>query len=209
LNPLGVRAIAFKEPDPTELAHDWLWRHVVALPERGQLGIFDRSHYEEVVVVRVQPELLVAEGADPAQARDEHFWETRLAAIAAWEHHLVACRTQVVKLFLHISKEEQRQRLLARARDPSKVWKFSTTDVAQRALWDDYQRAYEAAIRATSTDDAPWYVIPADHKWMARTAVAQIVVDHLERMDPRWPEPGEEQRREAAAAVEQLESEDG
>jgi polyphosphate kinase 2 (PPK2 family) len=114
-----------------------------------------------------------------------------------------------VKLFLHISKEEQRQRLLARARDPSKVWKFSTTDVAQRALWDDYQRAYEAAIRATSTDDAPWYVIPADHKWMARTAVAQIVVDHLERMDPRWPEPGEEQRREAAAAVEQLESEDG
>jgi PPK2 family polyphosphate:nucleotide phosphotransferase len=209
VNPLGVRAIAFKEPDRTELAHDWLWRHVVALPERGQLGIFDRSHYEEVVVVRVQPELLVAEGADPAQAGDEHFWETRLAAIAAWEHHLVACGTQVVKLFLHISKEEQRQRLLARARDPSKVWKFSTTDVAQRALWDDYQRAYEAAIRATSTDDAPWYVIPADHKWMARTAVAQIVVDHLERMDPRWPEPSEEQRREAAAAVEQLETEDG
>jgi PPK2 family polyphosphate:nucleotide phosphotransferase len=208
VNPFGVRATAFKEPNAAELAHDWLWRHVVALPERGQLGIFNRSHYEEVVVVRVHPEQLAAEGADPAQARDEGFWETRLKTIAAWERHLVSCRTQVVKLFLHISKEEQRQRLLARARDPRKAWKFSTTDVAQRAFWDDYQRAYEAAIAATSTRDAPWYVIPADHKWMARTAVAQIVVHHLERMDPRW-QPDEEARRAAAAAVALLESEDG
>jgi PPK2 family polyphosphate:nucleotide phosphotransferase len=205
VNPLAVRATAFAKPSESELAHDWLWRHVAVLPERGHIGIFNRSHYEEVVTVRVHPEQLASEGADPAQARDERFWQARLDAICAWERHLVACGTRVVKLFLNVSKEEQRERLLARARDPEKLWKFDADDVAQRAYWEDYQRAYEAALRATSTGDAPWYVIPADHKWFARAAVGEVVVHHLREMDPRPPGPDEQQRREALEALRRLE----
>jgi PPK2 family polyphosphate:nucleotide phosphotransferase len=204
MTPLGVRATAFKSPTPDELAHDWLWRCVRALPERGRIGIFDRSHYEEVIAVRVHPSYLAAQGIDPACGRDERFWTARLETIAAWERHLVACGTRVVKFFLHVSREEQRKRLLARANDPSKRWKFSAEDVAERAHWDDYMAAYEAALRATSTADAPWYAIPADHKWMARTAVAQIVARHLEWMDPRNPEPDEAAQRAAAEAVRRL-----
>jgi PPK2 family polyphosphate:nucleotide phosphotransferase len=207
VNPLAVQATAFKAPSETELAHDWLWRHVTALPERGHIGIFNRSHYEEVVVVRVRPEQLAAEGADPSQAGDERLWAGRLDAIAAWERHLGACATRVVKLFLNVSKDEQRKRLLERGKDPAKIWKFSPDDVAQRAYWDDYQRAYEQALRATSTADAPWYVIPADHKWFARAAVAQIVVHHLEQMRPRRPELTDEQRRAADEALRRLEAE--
>ena len=207
VNPLAVRATAFKAPSESELAHDWLWRHGAVLPERGHIGIFNRSHYEEVVVVRVHPEQLAAEGADGAHARDERFWHARLDAIAAWERHLGACGTRVIKLFLNISKDEQRERLLARARDPEKLWKFSPDDVAQRAYWDDYQRAYEAALLATSTADAPWYVIPADHKWFARAAVGQVVVRHLEQMDPQPPQLDEEQRRAALEALRVLEAE--
>jgi PPK2 family polyphosphate:nucleotide phosphotransferase len=204
ITPLGVRATAFKSPTPDELAHDWLWRCVRALPERGRIGIFDRSHYEEVIAVRVHPGYLAAQGIDPACGRDERFWTARLETIAAWERHLVACGTRVVKFFLHVSREEQRKRLLARANDPSKRWKFSAEDVAERAHWDAYMAAYEAAVRATSTADAPWYAIPADHKWMARTAVAQIVARHLEWMDPRNPEPDEAAQRAAAEAVRRL-----
>jgi PPK2 family polyphosphate:nucleotide phosphotransferase len=191
LNPLAVRATAFKRPSPPELAHDWLWRYVAALPERGQIAIFNRSHYEEVITLRVHPEQLAAEAVDPQRARDERFWNERMKAIEAWERHLVAAQTQVVKLFLHISREEQRQRLLARANDPAKQWKFSPDDVMERRFWDANEQAYETAVRATSSAAAPWYAIPADHKWMARTAVAQIVVHHLERMSPRHPEPDE------------------
>jgi PPK2 family polyphosphate:nucleotide phosphotransferase len=204
ITPLGVRATAFKSPTPDELAHDWLWRCVRALPERGRIGIFDRSHYEEVIAVRVHPGYLAAQSIDPACGRDERFWTARLETIAAWERHLVACGTRVVKFFLHVSREEQRKRLLARANDPSKRWKFSAEDVAERAHWDAYMAAYEAAVRATSTADAPWYAIPADHKWMARTAVAQIVARHLEWMDPRNPEPDEAAQRAAAEAVRRL-----
>ena len=204
MNPLGVRATAFKAPSPPELAHDWLWRCVRALPERGHIGIFDRSHYEEVTAVRVHQEYLAAEGIDQERGRDERFWTARMETIVAWERHLAACGTRVVKFFLHISREEQRKRLLARASDPEKQWKFSAHDVAERARWGDYASAYEAALRATSTDDAPWYAIPADHKWMARTAVARIVVHHLELMDPRFPEPDEAARRAAAEAVRRL-----
>jgi PPK2 family polyphosphate:nucleotide phosphotransferase len=204
ITPLGVRATAFKSPTPDELAHDWLWRCVRALPERGRIGIFDRSHYEEVIAVRVHPSYLAAQGIDPACGRDERFWAARLETIAAWERHLVACGTRVVKFFLHVSREEQRKRLLARANDPSKRWKFSAEDVAERAHWDAHMAAYEAAVRATSTADAPWYAIPADHKWMARTAVAQIVARHLEWMDPRNPEPDEAAQRAAAEAVRRL-----
>jgi PPK2 family polyphosphate:nucleotide phosphotransferase len=204
MTPLGVRATAFKSPTPDELAHDWLWRCVLALPERGRIGIFDRSHYEEVTAVRVHPSYLAAQGIDPALARDERFWRARLETIAAWERHLAACGTRVVKCFLHISREEQRKRLLARANDPSKRWKFNPHDVAERAHWDAYMAAYEAAVRSTSTADAPWYAIPADHKWMARTAVAQIVARHLQWMDPRYPEPDEAAQRAAAEAVRRL-----
>jgi PPK2 family polyphosphate:nucleotide phosphotransferase len=204
VNPVGVRATAFKSPTEAELAHDWLWRCVLALPERGQIGIFDRSHYEEVTAVRVHPSYLAAQGIDPACGRDERFWTARLETIAAWERHLAACGTRVVKFFLHISREEQRKRLLARANDPEKRWKFSAADVAERAHWDAYMEAYEVAVGATSTADAPWYAIPADHKWMARTAVARIVVRHLELMDPRYPEPDEAARRAAAEAVRLL-----
>ncbi len=207
LNPQGVRVTAFKRPSPSELAHDWLWRHVLALPERGEIAIFNRSHYEEVVTLRVHPEQLPGEGADPREARDERFWKARCNAVAAWERHLASCGTQVVKFFLHISFEEQRRRLLARAEDPEKQWKFSPDDVDERPHWDAYQAAYETAIRATSTRDARWYVIPADHKWMARTAVAQIVAHHLERMDPRHPELDEAARRAMAEAVARLRSE--
>jgi len=205
-NPLGVRATAFKRPSPPELAHDWLWRCVLALPERGDIGIFDRSHYEEVVAVRVHPEYLADEAIDLGGARDEQFWTGRMKTIEAWERHLVSCGTRVVKFLLHISKEEQRKRLLDRATHPEKQWKFSADDVAERGRWDTYQEAYEVALRATSTRDAPWYAIPADHKWMARTAVAQIVVHHLELMDPRYPEPDEAERRAAAEAVRLLEA---
>jgi PPK2 family polyphosphate:nucleotide phosphotransferase len=202
-----VRVTAFKRPSPPELAHDWLWRCSAALPERGQIGIFNRSHYEEVITLRVHPAQLAAEGIDPQQARDARFWNARMKTIETWERHLVACQTHVVKFFLHISKEEQRERLLERATNPEKRWKFSPGDVAERASWDANQDAYEAAVRATSSAAAPWYAIPADHKWMARTAVAQIVVHHLERMDPRYPEPGEEAARAAAEAHARLEAE--
>jgi PPK2 family polyphosphate:nucleotide phosphotransferase len=208
VNPQGVRVTAFKPPNSLELDHDWLWRHVLALPERGQLGIFNRSHYEEVVVVRVHQGLLAAEAVDPTLARDNALWERRFEAIVAWERHLLSCGTSVVKFFLHVSEAEQRKRLLARATDPSKQWKFSPQDVAERTHWDAYQAAYEAALRATSNGESPWYAIPADHKWLARTAIAGIVVRHLRNMDPRFPEPDEETRRAAVEAADALRAEE-
>jgi PPK2 family polyphosphate:nucleotide phosphotransferase len=207
VNPQAVRVTAFKPPNSLELAHDWLWRHVLALPERGELGIFNRSHYEEVVVVRVHPELLTAEAVDPARARDSAFWERRFEAIVSWERHLASCGTRVVKFFLHVSEAEQRKRLLERATNPRKQWKFSPQDVAERTHWDAFQAAYEAALRATSTGEAPWYAVPADHKWLARTAIARIVVRHLRDMDPRFPEPDSETRRAAAEAAGALRAE--
>jgi PPK2 family polyphosphate:nucleotide phosphotransferase len=207
VNPQGLRVTAFKPPNSLELAHDWIWRHVLALPERGELGIFNRSHYEEVVTVRVHPELLAAEAVDPALARDRAFWERRFEAIVAWERHLVSCGTRVVKFFLHLSAAEQRKRLLARATDPRKQWKFSPHDVAERTQWDAFQAAYEAALRATSTGEAPWYAVPADHKWLTRTAIARIVVGHLRDMDPRFPQPDDETRRATTEAADALRAE--
>jgi PPK2 family polyphosphate:nucleotide phosphotransferase len=195
LNPQGVHVTSFKQPTRIELAHDWLWRHQLALPARGQIGIFNRSHYEEVLVVRVHPEYL------PGPVS----WTERFDAITGWERHLERSGTRVVKFFLHVSKEEQRKRFLDRAKDPAKRWKFSPADVEERARWDDYQAAYEAALKATSTEDAPWYVIPADHKWFIRTAVAAILVHHLEAMDPRFPQPSDPDA--VRAAVEKLEAE--
>jgi polyphosphate kinase 2 (PPK2 family) len=160
-------------------------------------------------VTRVHPEQLAAQATDPLAAHDERFWQQRLQTIAAWERHLDACGTRVVKFFLHVSREEQRKRLLARARDPEKRWKFQPHDVAERAHWDAYQAAYDAALRATSTPAAPWYVIPADHKWFMRTAVAHVIVHHLEQMDPRYPEPDDARKQAAAKAVDDLVAEGG
>jgi PPK2 family polyphosphate:nucleotide phosphotransferase len=207
VNPQGVRVTTFKHPSCLQLAHDWLWRHVLALPERGELGIFNRSHYEEVVAVRVHPELLTAEALDPDRARDSAFWERRFESIVAWERHLVSCGTRVVKFFLHVSEAEQRKRLLERATDPRRQWKFSPQDVAERTHWDAFQAAYEAALRATSTGEAPWYAVPADHKWLTRTAIARIAVRHLRDMDPRFPEPDDETRRAVGEAAEALRAE--
>ena len=209
VNPQGVRVTSFKQPTVHELAHDWLWRHQVALPMRGEIGIFNRSHYEEVVVLRVHPEHLAGQAQDPAAGKKREFWEQRYEDIAAWERHLHRSGTRVLKFFLHVSRAEQRQRFLDRAQEPDKHWKFSAGDVAERAHWDAYQEAYADALKATSTEHAPWYVIPADHKWLMRTAVAAILVHHLEAMDPQVPTLSDEDADEMKRAVAELEAEDG
>ena len=203
LNPQGVRVTSFKQPSRAELAHDYLWRCQLALPARGEIGIFNRSHYEEVIAVRVHPEYLAAQAIEEEEGR----WSERFEDIAAWERHLHRNGTRVVKFFLHISKDEQRERFLARAEEADKNWKFSPGDVGEREHWDEYQRAFEDAINATSTGHAPWYVIPADHKWLMRTAVAAILVHHLEAMDPQFPEPTEDERAAIAEAVAKLRAE--
>jgi PPK2 family polyphosphate:nucleotide phosphotransferase len=207
LNPQGVRVTSFKQPTRTELAHDWLWRCQLALPARGEIGIFNRSHYEEVVAVRVHPEYLAGQAIDPAEGRKARFWKQRLEDIATWERHLERSGTRVVKFFLHVSRDEQRERFLARADEAEKNWKFSPGDVAERAHWDAYQEAFEAALAATSTDAAPWYVIPADHKWFMRTAVAAILVHHLDAMDPRFPEISPDEQDAVQEAVRALRDE--
>jgi PPK2 family polyphosphate:nucleotide phosphotransferase len=207
VDPHGVSVTSFKEPSSLELAHDFLWRTQLPLPRRGMIGIYNRSHYEEVLVVRVHPEYLGGQGIDAARAQDEGFWKQRYEDIAAWERHLTRSGTRVVKLFLHISKQEQRERFLARADEAEKNWKFSAGDVAEHQHFDAYQEAYEAALRATSTADEPWYVIPADHKWLMRAAVASIVAHHLEDMDPQFPEPTEEELAAMREAVARLHEE--
>ena len=207
VNPQAVSVTCFKQPTATELAHDFLWRVQQALPPRGHIGVFNRSHYEEVVVVRVHPEYLAAQAIEPGRAAHREFWEQRFEDIVAWERHLARDGTRVVKLFLHISKEEQRRRFLARAEEERKMWKFSAGDVAERAHWDQDQRAYDEALRATSTAEAPWYVVPADHKWFLRTAVAAIIAAHLRAMDPRYPQPSGAELAAMEAAVASLRAE--
>ena len=207
VNPQGVAVTAFKQPSAVELAHDFLWRTQIALPARGRIGVFNRSHHEDVLVVRVHPELLADEALDPARAQDPKFWEKRFEDIATWERHLTRSGTRVVKLFLHVSKAEQRRRFLARVEQPEKYWKFSSADLREHQYWEAYQHAYQAALSATSTRKAPWYVIPADHKWFLRTAVAAVIVQHLSDMDPQYPTPSEQQRREMREAVASLNAE--
>jgi PPK2 family polyphosphate:nucleotide phosphotransferase len=204
LNPQGVRVTSFKQPTRTELAHDWLWRCQAALPARGEIGIFNRSHYEEVIAVRVHPEYLSGQAIDPGLGAKRSFWEERFQAIAAWESHLHRAGTRVVKFFLHVSREEQRDRFLARLEEADKNWKFSPGDVAERGFWDEYQDAFQAALRHTSTNHAPWYVIPADHKWFMRTAVAAILVHHLEAMHPSFPKLSSADRAAMEQAVSAL-----
>jgi PPK2 family polyphosphate:nucleotide phosphotransferase len=206
VNPQGVGVTSFKVPSAEELQHDFLWRYQRALPQRGTIGIFNRSHYEEVLVVRVHPELLAAQHL-PAAARRKGIWARRYTAINDWERHLAENGTHIVKLLLNISKEEQRRRFLDRIEQPEKNWKFSAADARERQYWDDYQTAFCEMLSATSTKWAPWHVIPADHKWFAHLSVAAVMIDALMEIDPRYPEIGEGQRRELAEARKQLEAE--
>lgn len=187
LNPQGVRVESFKVPSDEDLDHDYLWRYHRALPRRGQIGIFNRSHYEEVLVVRVHRELLDRQHLPP-EPEPHRIWDRRFREINGWERFLVDNGFRIVKIFLNLSKEEQRKRLLARIDTPDKRWKFSPADLAEREVWDDYQRAYQEVLNHTSTEWAPWYVVPADHKWFARLAVAAIVIQALVDIDPRYPE---------------------
>lgn len=187
VNPAGCQVFSFKKPSPLELDHDFLWRTSVRLPERGRIGVFNRSYYEEVLVVRVHPEILGYQQL-PSDVDRETIWEDRFASIRDHEAHLARNGTVILKFFLHVSKEEQRQRFLARLDEPEKNWKFSKADLHERGFWDDYQRAYEAALNATSTPHAPWYAIPADSKPFMRRTVADIVVRRLKQLDLRYPE---------------------
>ncbi len=206
VNPAGVRVHSFKEPTPEELAHDYLWRYRENLPARGEIAVFNRSHYEEVLVVRVHPELLEARGISPAGDLGA-LWRERFQEINAWEHQLSEGGVRIVKLLLNISKEEQRVRFLRRLDLPEKNWKFSAADIRERARWDDYQRAFSEMVSHTSTAWAPWYVIPADHKWFGRLATASVVLGALRRTDPRIPEVDAAARADLAAARAELEAE--
>lgn len=206
VNPQGVSVHAFKEPSAEELSHDYLWRYQRELPGRGQIGVFNRSHYEEVLVVRVHPELLEAEHLPP-ESRGEGIWQRRYGEINEWERYLDVNGVRIVKLFLHISKEEQRKRFLRRIDRPEKNWKFAASDVRERAYWNDYQRAFSQMLSHTSTSWAPWYVIPADHKWFARLAVSAVIVDVLAELDLQYPQVDDAVRRELLAARAQLEAE--
>ncbi len=204
VNPQGCQVYSFKAPSAEELDHDFLWRTTRCLPERGRIGVFNRSYYEEVLIVRVHPQILAAQHL-PEHLVGPKLWQERYEDINAFERYLSRNGTRILKFFLHVSKGEQRRRFLARLDQPEKNWKFSSRDVEERAHWDEYQRAYEKAIRATSTEHAPWHVIPADHKWFARVAVAEIMVAALERLHPAYPELDEAKRAELAKARRMLE----
>lgn len=203
VNPQGVQVFSFKHPSAEELDHNFLWRCSKALPERGRIGIFNRSYYEEVLIVRVQPELIVSQRI-PDVKPGRKLWEQRYDDIRAFEQHLARNGTKIVKFFLNVSREEQRQRFLERIEKADKHWKFSFADVEQRAHWDDYQSAYEDCLEATSTEDSPWYVIPADHKWVTRALVSRILAETIESLGLKYPEITDEQRARILEARERL-----
>jgi PPK2 family polyphosphate:nucleotide phosphotransferase len=206
VNPQGCHVTSFKAPSREELAHDWLWRCVRALPERGRIGIFNRSYYEEVLAVRVHPDLLEAQGL-PGAVLGGKIWEERYQDIRAFERHLSRSGTVIRKFFLHVSKKEQKRRLLERLDDPEKHWKFSENDVRQRGQWDDYMSAYEDMVRETSSEEAPWLVVPADHKWYTRLVVAGAIVEALEELELAFPEVPTGKKRALARARHELLSE--
>jgi PPK2 family polyphosphate:nucleotide phosphotransferase len=207
VNPAGCQVHSFKAPSSTELRHDYLWRCACRLPERGHIGIFNRSYYEEVLVVRVHPGLLEAQRLPPGGPAGDAFWRARFADMVHFEQYLVRNGIRVLKFFLNVSREEQRRRFLKRIDDPTKNWKMSEDDYRERQHWDDYQAAYEDTLRHTSTAEAPWYAIPADHKWFTRLAVARIIVAALRELDPNYPEVSGQQKKELARIRELLEKE--
>jgi PPK2 family polyphosphate:nucleotide phosphotransferase len=199
VNPQGCDVHSFKAPSQLELDHDFLWRAAVALPRRGHIGIFNRSYYEEVLVVRVHPELLERQGLPPSVIT-KNIWSERFDDINAFERHLVRNGIVPLKFYLHISKAEQRKRLVARIDDPDKRWKFNLADLEERKVWEPYVGAYEEMIRGTATADAPWYVVPADHKWFTRLVVSAAVVERLEQIDPKFPTVDDAQLKQLEAA---------
>jgi len=203
VNPQGCQVFSFKTPSDPELQHDFLWRTTVKLPERGHLGIFNRSYYEEVLVVRVHPEILTSQ-RNPPSLVTKNIWQERFEDIRNFEHHMARNGSVIRKFFLHVSKKEQKRRFLARLEEPEKNWKFSAADIRERACWDDYQKAYEDMICNTATVHAPWYIVPADNKWFTRLVVSAVVVETLEGLDLCYPEVDPAKRRELAAAKKLL-----
>ena len=203
VNPQGCQVFSFKKPSSDELSHNFLWRCMRCLPERGRIGIFNRSYYEDVLVVKVHPELL-DQGKLPPGKRNKAFWQGRYEDINAFERHLTRNGIAVVKLFLHVSKDEQKRRFLERLDRPEKHWKFSAADLAERGHWDEYVNVYEDALSATSTDKAPWYVVPADHKWATRSVVADILTGVIQDLDLHYPTLTDEGRRALLAAKAKL-----
>jgi PPK2 family polyphosphate:nucleotide phosphotransferase len=204
VNPQGCQVFSFKHPSAVELDHDFLWRTTRELPERGRIGIFNRSYYEEVLIVRVHPDILRHEDIPDAPHRGSKFWHSRYRSIVDLERHLHANGTRIVKIFLHISKEEQRQRFLARIDQPDKNWKFSMADIEERKFWKEYRKAYEECLSATSTDDSPWYVVPADDKQNARLIVSQIVVNTLDAIGMKYPEVTAERAKQLQSIRKEL-----
>ena len=207
LNPQGCQVVSFKQPSAEELDHDFLWRTQKALPERGRIGIFNRSHYEEVLVVRVHSGILQTQPLPEEVKGDKFVWRKRFKQIREWEEHLVENGTHILKFFLNVSKSEQKKRFLSRINEPEKNWKFSASDAKERGFWFDYMNAYEDAIEATSTELAPWYVIPADKKWFTRLAVSEVIVQKLESMNLHYPKVTKEHLAELQEAKKMLESE--
>jgi PPK2 family polyphosphate:nucleotide phosphotransferase len=204
VNPQGCQVYSFKHPSATEVRHDFLWRTTRELPERGRIGIFNRSYYEEVLIVRVHPEILEAEGLPGHSAKEPRVWERRYRSIVDLERHLHTNGTRVLKFFLHLSKDEQRQRFLARIDDPDKNWKMSLADIEERKYWKQYMAAYEACLSATSTEDSPWFVVPADDKLNARLIVSGIVVEKLKSLKLAYPQATAQRRRELQAIRRRL-----
>ena len=207
VNPQGCEVTSFKVPTSDDLDHDFLWRCMKNLPERGRIGIFNRSYYEETLVVRVHREFLAGQKL-PKECVTEHIWDERLEDIRNFERYLKRNGTIVLKFFLHVSRDEQQKRFLERIEQPEKNWKFSANDIKERALWDDYMKAYEQTIRETASEDAPWFVVPADNKWFTRVVVASAIIDALSALDLKYPRLSPEQRAELAAAKEKLLAED-
>ncbi|MBI1901410.1 MAG: polyphosphate kinase 2 family protein [Planctomycetia bacterium] len=207
VNPQGCQVFSFKQPSHEELDHNFLWRHMKRLPERGRIGIFNRSYYEDVLIVKVHPEILDGQKLPPSK-RDKSFWRERYEDINAFERHLVRNGTVIVKFFLNVSKKEQKQRFLERLDEPEKHWKFSAGDVAEREHWNNYMEAYEDALNATSTEWAPWHVVPADHKWVTRAVVAGILTRAIDAIGLRHPAISKEQQKSLAEARKKLLNED-
>ena len=204
VNPQGCQVFSYKHPSAAELEHDFLWRTTRDLPGRGKIGIFNRSYYEEVLIVRVHPEILRNEGLPDAPHDEKTVWHERYRSIVNLERHLHENGTRIIKFFLHLSKEEQRKRFLARIDEPDKNWKFSAADIAERGFWKQYMKAYEKCLSATSTRDAPWYVVPADDKENARLIVSRIVLDTLEELKMTYPKTSTKRRRELQSIRKQL-----
>ena len=203
VNPQGCQVYSFKAPSEVELQHDFLWRTTRDLPERGHIGIFNRSYYEEVLVVRVHPEILKGQKTPPVLV-GKKIWDERFEDICCFERHMARSGTVIRKFFLHVSKKEQKKRFLERLDQPEKNWKFSAGDVKERACWEDYQDAYEDMILNTATEHAPWYVVPADNKWFTRLVISTVIVDTLESLDLKYPKVDEEKRKQLEAAKKQL-----